>query len=92
MKNLENGKYLNTVENDETVQIGYSIILKLFSESSNHEWWFDGHTWPDDTLSKIYNESKKDDLVLPTTRLIMPNLICFGIDIKMYNKKVSPFR
>ena len=62
MKNLENGKYLNTVENDETVQIGYSIILKLFSESSNHEWWFDGHTWPDDMLSKIYNESKKRDI------------------------------
>lgn len=38
--------------------------------------------------TKIYNESKNEDLVLPTIRLIMPNLICLGIDIKMSKEMV----
>ena len=37
-------------------------------------------------ITKLYNESKT--FVIPTIRLIMPNMICYGIDLKMTKETI----
>ena len=59
LEKLHEGSYVNEVKVNDITDVGFSICSQMFNESSNHEWWFDGHTWPNDLLVRQYNEAKR---------------------------------
>ena len=59
IQNLYKGTYVHEVQVDSITDIAFSVCSRLFDKYSNHKWWFDGHTWPNDLLSRQYTESKR---------------------------------
>ena len=59
LEKLHEGSYVNEVKVNDITDVGFSICSQMFNESSNHEWGFDGHTWPNDLLVRQYNEAKR---------------------------------
>jgi hypothetical protein len=85
LKKLHKGYYVDEVRVNDVTDVGFSICSRLFNESSNHHWWFEGHTWPNDLLVRQYNESKRTGKI----RFVLLKDLTEAIKV-LFGREISP--